>query len=262
MTSVVCLIYRSPAYADAVFRSVAENTTDYTFRFVANEPTPELLAHLEARGYPYLLHRNPPCPSEAELFRRGIGAPAYLHNVYRAWNFAVRTAPTEDVCLVNSDMMFSPGWLDALRRHLTDQTVVASQLVERSHPRHGVFPDALERDFGTCPGNFDERGFRVFADEQSSANRGIARTSGAYGPLLFRNRTLLDAGGYPEGNLHDGTCFENVGEYGDECLIRHLAERGVRHVTAMDSIVYHFKEGEMEECGSSSSRQSAPATQR
>jgi hypothetical protein len=251
MISIVSLIYASPLYADAVFNSISRNTPlgkDCAFYFVANDPTEALLAHLKLRGYPYRLHLNPERPSEAELFERGIGAPAYLHGVYRAWNYAVESAPGDEVCLVNSDMMFSPRWLENLMKHLADDTIVCSQLVERNHPRHGVFPGAYERDFGSSPDKFDETSFQAFAARHRTISPDMVRRDGGYSPLLCRKRILLEAGGYPEGNLHDGTRFENIGEYGDAALIRKLAERGVRHITAMDSIVYHFKEGEMESC--------------
>jgi glycosyltransferase involved in cell wall biosynthesis len=244
--SIVSLIYRSPAYADAVVRSLLEHTpmlgNGAEFHFVANDPTDELLAHLRDQGYPYLLFQNPPRPSHEELFRRGIGAPAYLHGVYRAWNYAAEMAAGDDVCFVNSDMMFSAGWLENLLKHLADDVVVSSQLVERRHPKHGVFPGAYEQNFGTCPADFFHVGFRDFA--QAGA-RDETRPGGAYAPLLFRKRTLLEAGGYPEGNLHNGRNFETVSEYGDRVMMRRLESRGVRHLTAMDSIVYHFKEGEM-----------------
>jgi hypothetical protein len=242
--SIASLIYRSPRYADAVWSSAQRHTPHLSdgrarFFFVANDPTEDLLAHLERRGYPYVLQRNDDVSEEA-LAAMGFAPPAYIHRVYRGWNRAIRES--EDVCvLVNSDMMFSPGWLDALLRLASPSTAVASKLVERRHPKHGVFRGAYTADFGSHPDNFDEDGFLDFCDKV----REEAEEPGyAFSPIVLDRAAAIRAGLYPEGNI------ARPGQkplYGDREFFGRLAREGVAHITAKDSLVYHFKEGEMSE---------------
>src|SRR5512138_3730965 len=54
----------------------------------------------------------------------------YLSRVYRCWNYCVESSEADYVCLVNSDMAFAPGWLDALKKRLDGRTLPTSRLVE------------------------------------------------------------------------------------------------------------------------------------
>lgn len=233
MISIACLIYRSIRYADAVWDSLHEFTPELghsiRFFFVANDATPALLGHLRERGYPFIEHTNPPHGID------GFDPPLYIRGVYMGWNRAVRES--DDIAvLVSSDFMFSPGWLDALLSKLTPSTIVASKLIERRHPVHGVFPGAYERDCGDHPDRFRKHDFLEYAQ---SVRRADTSPGGAYGPWVFHRDRALAAGLYPEGNPR--------GTYGDREFVERLRGVGVQHITALDSIVYHFKEGEMVE---------------
>lgn len=233
MISIACLIYRSTRYADAVWNSLREFTPelDHSIRFffVANDATSEVLNHLESKDYPFVVQEN------LNHGLEGYDPPEYIRRVYMGWNRAVRESD-EIAVLVSSDFMFSQGWLDALLRHLTPNTIVSSQLVERRHPVHGVFPGAYENDFGDHPDRFRKHPFLEYAQ---NARRHDTRDGGAYGPWAFYRDRAIEAGLYPEGNP--------PGTYGDREFVERLRGIGVRHITALDSIVYHFKEGEMEE---------------
>lgn len=51
---------------------------------------------------------------------------------------------------------------------------------------------------------------------------------------------------YPEGNICSDR-FEKIRQFGDVAFFEKLAVHGVEHFTAQDSVVYHLKEGEMDE---------------
>ena len=247
MVSISSLIYRSAQYADAVYGSLHEFTPmlrsgDAEFTFVANDATPKLLRHLEERGYHHVVQENPR-RSEAELFASGYGKPEYIHRVYRGWNRAIREARGNIVVLVNSDNLFSPNWLESLLEHVSGRAIVCSQLVERKHPGCRLFPGAYRGDFGTSPADFDKEAFLTSCQRM---RRPGTRSGGAYMPCAFLKSTAEAVGGYPEGNLA-GRSFDEIAEYGDRTFFKRLAHIGVLHVTALDSLVFHFKEGEMKE---------------
>ena len=237
MISICSLIYRSKTYADAVWNSAQTFTPELKngkarFFFVANDPTPDLLDHL--KGYPHVVQRNE-CLSNEQLSELGYDPPEYIRMVYQGWNRAI--LESDEICvLVNSDCMFSPDWLAPLIRELTPSKVVSSQIVERNHPKYGVFRHALEADFGDHPSRFKQERFLEFVNTQRRDN---TYTHGAYMPCAIYRQTAIDAGMYPEGNPQ--------GSYGDQEFFSNLARRGVEHITTMNSIVYHFKEGEMSE---------------
>ena len=151
MISIAALIYKSVNYADALVNDLLEftpklKTGEAEFYFVANDPTDKLLKHLEKKNYKFFLNNNEKY-SEEQLFKMGYGKPEYIHRVYRGWNFAIEKAQ-DIVVLVNSDNMFSPNWLENLLKHLTEKTIVSSQIVERTHPLWDIFPGVLRGEFG------------------------------------------------------------------------------------------------------------------
>lgn len=247
MISIAALIYRSTKYADAVAASLYRHTPMLQngaaeFYFVANDASDGVIAHLEKSKYKFYINNNP-IRSESELFEMGIGCPEYIHRVYRGWNEAIKRATGDIVVLVNSDNMFSPNWLENLLKHLSPSAIVCSQLIERIHPKYGVFPGAYVGNFGSHPSNFKEENFLTFCRKNRKSG---TREGGAYMPCMLYKYHAESVGYYPEGNIA-GNTFNNVKEYGDECFFRKLKDIGVNHVTALDSLCYHFKEGEMEE---------------
>jgi cellulose synthase/poly-beta-1,6-N-acetylglucosamine synthase-like glycosyltransferase len=249
--SIASLIYKSPKYADAVYKSLYEFTpllqnSDTEFFFVANDASEKVINHLKNSGYKHYIHNNVK-KTDKELFEMGIGWPNYLHGVYCAWNKAIELCQGEIVVLINSDMMFSKNWLENLLKHLNYTNMVCSHLVERIHPRLGVvFPGCIEKDFGCSPESFNKNGFNGFVDVLSNKNKNQIKDGGAYMPCAIYKDIILQAGMYPEGNIAANT-FDVVAEYGDQCFVRKLNNIGVSHITALDSIVYHFKEGEMDD---------------
>ena len=247
MISIAALIYRSPAYADALHGALHRHTPHLAdgraeFFFVANDPTDALVAHLQLRGYRFFENRNAVLSAE-ELRARGFAGPEYIRRVYQGWNVAIGRARGDKIVLINSDMMVAPHWLDALELGAADDTVISSQIVERHHERHGVNPLAIHGEFGRHPGEFDEAGFIERIRPLGPGKAGLAR-GGVYMPTMFRREHLDAVGLFPEGNLLTPT---GRVRYGDEDLFARLAAYGVRHETALGSMAYHFKEGEMDE---------------
>jgi hypothetical protein len=217
-------------------------TGEVEFFFIANDPTEELLKHLQEKNYPFYLNVNERKTDE-ELFRMGYGTPEYIHRVYRGFNEGIRKARGEIVVLLNSDNCASPDWLENLLKYLGPDTIVTSQLTERSHPKHGVFPGAYHAEFGNHPENFNEPAFLAFVERFKVT--GIIE-GGPYMPCALYKENAVKVGLYPEGNIA-GITLEDIVEYGDECFFRKLSDAGISHVTALDSIMYHFKEGEMDD---------------
>ncbi len=244
--SIVCLIYKSPEFADWVYDSVKKftpklQTGEAEFIFVANDPTQKVVDHLEKKWYTYFINSNPEY-SQEELFKAGYAKPEYITKVYRWYNYWILKSRWERVVLINSDIYFSPDWLENLLKYSSRDNVVSSHLVERKHPVHGVFPWAVHGEFGKDIESFQEEKFLDFANK-------IRKTwlieGKAYMPcMLFRN-TAIQVGLYPEWNLAHKS-YDEVIEYWDQNFMRRLKQIWVSHITALDSICYHLKEWEKE----------------
>jgi Glycosyl transferase family 2 len=245
--SIASLIYKSPKMADWIWHSVHEYTPmigrgEAEFFFVANDPTDEVLAHLRGNGYRYIEQRNPRY-SDEELLRMGYAKPEYIHRVYKGYNRAILASRGEIVVLVNSDHYFSPDWLENLLKYFDTRKIVCSQLVEPRHAKYALFGSAVNGEFGNSPRNFNKGGFLEFC--MRNKRTGIY-LGGAYMPCMLYRDMGIYAGLYPEGNLA-GQSFDEVAMTGDEAFFGRLAKNGVLHITALDSLVYHLKEGEKDD---------------
>ena len=249
MISIAALIFKSTKFADSTVESLLEFTPHLhdgraRFFFVANDATPRLIEHLNKKGYPYVCQNNKD-RTEQELLKLGYAGPSYIHRVYRGWNRAIMESE-EQCVLLNSDMQFSPGWLEGLTENWNPNIILTSTLVERDQPKFGPkdLPDRanyfVERDFGSHPDNFDKNGFYAFS--KNIAMPGI-RQGRHYASIMLSRSKAIEAGLYPEGNL-----FAPWGIYsGDVVFFNRLADIGVEHKESMSSIVYHYNEGEQEE---------------
>jgi len=242
--SIVCLIYKSKELAEALYESVLKYTPKLAtgqaeFLFVANDPTEEVVEYLKLKSIPYYINTNSHL-TEDELFQEGFGAPEYMRRVYQGYNFGVLRAKGQKVVLINSDNFFSEDWLENLLKYSDYKKVVCSTLVEPGQRNVGIFPFAIEKDFGRNLQDFKENKFQEFA--QTISTTGFT-SGGAYMPCLLYKDVAIMAGLYPEGNIA-GKSFGEVSRFGDEYFYDRLKEFGIEHITAKDSIVYHLKEGE------------------
>ncbi|MEG0577553.1 MAG: hypothetical protein RR500_06800 [Bacilli bacterium] len=245
--SIICLIYKSPKLADMVYESIKKytpmlETGEAEFFFVANDPTESLVNHLENKGYSYFVKNNKKL-TDKELFKQGYAKPEYIRRVYEGYNYGITIAKGKRVVLINSDNFFSEDWLENLIKYSEYKNIVCSTLVEPGHPEHGVFPGAIEQNFGNTVETFKENDFQKFANKIRKT--GIKR-DGAYMPCLFYKDVAIQAGLYPLGNIA-GEDFETVKQYGDMNFYEKLSSFGIEHFSALDSIVYHLKEGEKDE---------------
>lgn len=241
MISISSLIYRSTKYADALVESLREFTPHLhdnraRFFFVANDAEQKVLDHLKDKGYDHVVQTNEVL-NDHQLKELGFTPPEYMRRVYQGYNRAIKESD-DLVVLVNSDHLFSPGWLDALLIKASPKRIVCSKLVERSHPKFGRFPAAYSGDFGASPDDFDKEGFLKFCEK--AVERGSQEVGGAYMPCLFDRTQAVKVGMYPEGNV-------SKKETGDKVFFQRLKDDGVEHITSLGSLVYHFKEGEKDE---------------
>ncbi len=244
--SIICLIYKSIKLMDAVYESAMKYTPmlrngEAEFIFVANDPTDSVVKHLAEKKYNFVINRNKHY-TEEELFQMGYGVPEYINRVYKGYNQGILQAKGDRIVLINSDNFFSPDWLENLLKYSSFKKVITSQLIERCHEKFSVFPGAIEHNFGDCVENFKEN---EFVDFTYKVRKTGLKKGGAYMPALMYRDAAIYAGLYPEGNIA-GETKEEIVRFGDEKFYDKLSDMGIEHYTALDSIVYHLKEGERE----------------
>jgi hypothetical protein len=239
--SIACLIYKSIEWLDFVYKQLLKYTDlkDVEFYFVANDASENVIKYLKNNHIPHYIHQNYKINKDEW----------YINNVYKAYNYAVQVAKGDFVVLINSDMCFSPGWLDALIAAYDGNNVISSRLVEPGKLPSGLH--GIEKNFGKDISDYKEKKFLTFAN--SISKKKIVE-GGLYMPFLFRKDHFIKVNGYPEGNLKkNADIFSNdIASRneeqlpGDKVLIQKLKTIGVKHVTALNSIVYHFQNGEQD----------------
>lgn len=247
---VVALIYKSVKYLDFIMDQLSKEWNavpgwNVGVRIVGNDPTVEVMDHLKKSGFRYSEYRD------------AHPTHWYLDRVYRAWNWCVATSDFENVCLVNSDMAFSPGWLESLLKHHDGVNIPCSRLVE-SGRLTSAEPHTISNNFGRHPSEFRQQ---EWTDYANSIKQDKIEEGGTYMPCVFNRQRFMDAGGYPEGNLYKvGPDVWEAGwkgragnppdsKSGDFHFMREkMAEKyGMKHITVFDSLCYHFQEGEKSE---------------
>lgn len=239
--SIVCLIYKSVQWLQFVYEQVLKYTDmkDVEFYFVANDATPEVLEYLKNNYIPHYIWDN------TEEHKKEW----YINNVYRAWNFGAKQAKGDFIIFVNSDMAFSPNWLENLIAGYHGQNCVTSRLVESGKMESGQY--GIGKNFGRSISSYYEKGFQKYA---SAIAINDIKPGGLYMPLFIRKKHFLSVEGYPEGNPLPGSDIfhpklAKLGELsisGDTIFMAKLQSQGIIHETTFSSIVYHFQEGEMD----------------
>jgi hypothetical protein len=244
---VIALIYKSVDYLNFIanqLKSPLCNSKywdlscgwDVSVRIIANDATPAVLAALPKLNIPYTIY-NDKNPNEY-----------YINRVYRCHNFGAMTSDYDNICFVNSDILFSNKWLPNLLFWHDGKNIPVSRLVESgkmptAENRHGI-----NMFFGTHPRNLDYAGWSYFS--QSIQKPEIVK-GGLLGPVVFEKQRFIEAGMYPEGNIYAdgvGTCHGDVWATSDVYFFDLLEKQyNMRHVTVMNSICYHIQEGEKDE---------------
>jgi hypothetical protein len=236
---VVGMVYKSTAYTWLIGSQLMDLKSpkgwELSVRLIANDATPNVLGAIKAIGIPY------------DEYHATDPNEYYLNRVYQAWNHGVVSSDAENVVLVNSDMLFGPSWLESLLRHHDGVNIPCSRLVESGKMRSGTH--GISADFGRSPQSLDREGFAGYAKQIS--NNG-AQMGGLFMPCVFNRERFIECGMYPNGNLYSdgrfGSLSGNVIASGDSVFFDRLARHyAMKHVTVMDSIVYHIQEGEMDE---------------
>jgi len=245
--SIICLIYKSCDFSDWVYNSVEKftpklKTGEAEFFFIANDPTEKVVDYLKEKWYNYYINSNPNF-TEKELYNAWYAKPKYITKVYRWYNYWILKAKWEIVVLINSDNYFSNDWLENLLKYSERTKITSSTLVERKHPKYPLFPWAIHWEFWNNINNFNEQKFLKFAEK-------IKKTWliewKAYMPCLLYRDVAIKVGLYPEWNIAWNS-YDDVIEYWDENFYHRLSSIWVKHITALDSIVYHLKEWEKDE---------------
>jgi acetyltransferase-like isoleucine patch superfamily enzyme len=237
--SIVCLIYKSTQWLEFVFTQVMKYTDmkDVEFYFVANDATTEVLNCLKINKIPHYIWNN-----TAEHKKEW-----YINNVYRAYNFGARKAKSDFLIFINSDMAFSPNWLNDLAEMYTGKNCLVSRMVESGKLKSGLH--AISKNFGRTVKTYKEEKFLQFAEK---IKKHVIKNSGLYGPLFINKKHFLSVDGYPEGNVNIGSNIwkpkmAKQGELcvpGDVVLMEKLKSRSIIHQTVFNSVIYHFQEGE------------------
>jgi hypothetical protein len=228
------MVYKCPQYyefiVDQLHRYAKAEHYPVKTRLVANDPTPaiEELIRKETRIDIVDVYNDP----EPQDF--------YLNRVYRCWNYIGRTCPASAVVFVNSDMAFSPGWLDALLEAWESDNIPCSKLVESGKMSSGKY--AISEDFGKTPHEYREDAFIKYAEDISEEGR--TSPGGLYMPCVFAKEDFIALGGYPEGNIYKGGAGATHTKFVRSGDVDFFNRSGKQHVTVFDSIVYHIQEGE------------------
>ena len=245
--TIISLIYRSPEYAVGLYKNLLKFTPsilsgETDFYFVANNANYRTIKALKKNKIPFI-EFNQPVLSARQHFELGYATPEYIGRVYKGYNFGLENCKTPLVVLINSDMIFSPNWLENLMALEDGRKIVSCTIVERNHPKFGVFPGAIENNFGSSFKNFKIRKWENFLLESLNENQPL--TGGGYMPAIFRTSWFKDISFYPEGNIRKPNApYSEVFMYGDEYLFEKFSALGIQHITSSNSYCYHFKEGE------------------
>ena len=148
----------------------------------------------------------------------------------------INEVATNDLCMIyHADMYLSPGALDAIEKHLKENTIVSLTRIEP--PLHPPGPEKMLEDFGIEPEEFNEEGLLEFVDEARSKPFGIGSpnnktTEGIFAPWAFWKKDFQEIGG------HD-TLFAPQSKEDSDIFNRfHL--NGVKFVQTWEGFVYHM----------------------
>lgn len=233
---IISLIFKSVDYLDLIYKELKSDKCkvdgwDINYRIVANDATDDVLQKLKSLDIPHTIY-NDPNPNDY-----------YLNRVYRCWNFAGETSEFENICFVNSDMVFSDGWVENLLKHHDGNNIPTSRLVESGKMRSGTYGVSI--DCGKTPKNIN---YELWEKVNSSLREDTIHPGGLYMPCIFEKNRFLESGKYPEGNIYPdgiGTLNGWVLQSGDDWFFKKLESNfGMKHITVFNSLVYHIQEGE------------------
>jgi hypothetical protein len=233
---IIALIFKSTDYLDLIYNELKSDKCkvdgwDISLRIVANDATEKVIEKLKTLDIPYDIY-NDPIPNDY-----------YLNRVYRCWNYAGKTSKADNICFVNSDMVFSDGWLANLLKHHDGVNIPCSRLIES-----GKLLSGLHAISYNCGKTAKEINFNLWNDVAKKLSANKIESKGLYMPCVFETERFVESNMYPEGNIYNdgvGTLghFVKSGDayYFDDIL---KVRYNMKHITVFDSLVYHIQEGE------------------
>lgn len=241
---LIALIYKSVDYLKMIHKElISEKNSapdwNVNYRIIANDANVEVLDYLEKNDINFSIYND----SKPNDF--------YLNRVYRCWNYGAISSKFDNICFINSDMIFSQGWLKNLLRYHDGKSIPCSRLVESGKMRSGLH--GISQYFGNHPSNIQYESWECWVSENKQSR---ALDGGLYMPCVFEKQKFIEAGGYPEGNIFkNGEQIEighpndrHVYMSGDTFFFKKMEKDfGLKHITVCDSLVYHIQEGEMDE---------------
>ena len=236
---IIALIYKSEDYLHFISSQLKSKYNycanwDVTIRIVANDAKSEIIKMLQNQSIPYSIYKD-------KKFN-----DYYLNRIYRCWNFAGRTSKAENICFVNSDMMFSKDWLKNLLKHHNGINMPCSRLVESGKQGSGKY--GISKNFGRSPKKIQLKQWNKYTE---TIKEDKIQEGGLFMPCIFNKKRFVESGLYPEGNIYDNG-IGNLGKKiksGDAYFFYDVLEKkyNMKHITVFDSIVYHIQEGEKDE---------------
>lgn len=236
---VVGMIYKSQKWLKSMCESLSKTTLkkqhsfDVDYLIVANDANAEVLDCLKTNKIKHIIY-NDPDPYDY-----------YLNRVYRAWNFGGFNADGDVIVFVNSDMIFSHGWLDNLINKLDENTLPCSMLIESGKMESGKHAMSIN-----CGQTLETFNLDVFEYTASDVSFDSVGDGGLYMPCAFYKKDFVASGGYPEGNIYTGGVGDKSSSFvmsGDHYFFyENPIMKNKKHITVFDSVVYHFQTGEMD----------------
>jgi hypothetical protein len=232
---IIGLIFKSLDYLELLNNQLKSDYCkvdgwDINVRIVANDASEKIINKLKTLNINYSIYNDYKLNDY------------YLNRVYRCWNFAGRTSNYDNICFVNSDMVFTENWLLNLLKHHDGINIPTSRLIESGKMPSGTH--GISIDCGKNPKNLDliklEHISKIISEDKI-LNKGL------YMPCIFEKSRFIESGMYPEGNIYtDGIgTLNGFLQSGDDWYFRKLEkEYGMKHITVYNSLVYHIQEGE------------------
>ena len=235
---IISLIFKSLDYLELIYNELKSDKCkvdgwDVNVRIVANDASPEILNRLKELDIDYDIY-NDPKPNDY-----------YLNRVYRCWNHAGKASKADNICFVNSDMVFSKDWLSNLLKYHNGNNIPCSRLIESGKMSSGLH--AISKNCGRSPKEID---YYLWNDVVDKTKQDEVKDGGLYRPCIFETKRFIESGMYPEGNIYsDGIgTLNGFIQSGDDWYFKKLEnEYNMKHVTVFDSLVYHIQEGEKDE---------------
>ena len=236
---IISLIFKSVDYLDLIYKELKSEKCkvegwEVGLRIVANDANQKVLDRLKELDIEYTIY-NDPIPDDY-----------YLNRVYRCWNYAGKTSKYENICFVNSDMIFAEKWLENLLKHHDGKNIPTSRLIES-----GKMPSGTHGFSYNCGKTAKQINYQLWDSVSKKYSLNEIRNGGLYMPCVFETQRFIESEMYPEGNIyHNGIGKLGIMiKSGDAYYFQNILENkyDMKHITVFDSLVYHIQEGEKDE---------------